>query len=221
MSSSSFPKRLSRFFFSGCFQISPVPSLVDLFSTPDPTPNFKSVKRHLLEYYSLLQSTHLTNSVLSSLPLPRTLDPNTQTPLPSRLLTLLILIRDSFFTLLRLPFFVFPLVMYMPVYFMGRLGARLVEDEEETQAQNKLVFGMLSMLLIYPAAFFFLWSLFLWTRVGALMAAATLWLFARYHDTMINGAVLFLLMTFYNALTRFSQPTTSSASKPYPPVPAN
>ncbi|KAJ7090944.1 hypothetical protein B0H15DRAFT_930373 [Mycena belliarum] len=162
-------------------------TLVDLFSTPAPTPNFKSVKRHLLEYYSLLQSTHLTNSVLSSLPLPRTLDPNTQTPLPSRLLTLLILVRDSCATLLRLPFFAFPLVIYMPVYFMGRLGARLVEDEEETQAQNKLVFGLLSMLLIYPTAFFFLWSLFLYTRVGALMAAATLWLFARYHDSMINA----------------------------------
>ncbi|KAJ7141153.1 glycerol-3-phosphate-acyltransferase [Mycena epipterygia] len=162
-------------------------TLVDLFSTPNPTPNFKSAKRHLLEYYSLLQSTHLTNSVLSSLPLPRTLDPNTQTPLPSRLLTLLILIRDSFSTLLRLPFFAFPLVVYMPVYFMGRFGARLVEDEEETQAQNKLVFGLLSMVLIYPVFFFFLWSMFLYTRVGALMAAGTLWLFARYHDTMINA----------------------------------
>ncbi|KAJ7028561.1 hypothetical protein C8F04DRAFT_62710 [Mycena alexandri] len=162
-------------------------TLVDLFSTPNPTPNFKFVKRCLLEYYSLLQSTHLTNSVLSNLPLPRTLDPNTQTPLPSRLRTLLILIRDTFSTLLRLPFFVFPLVMYMPVYFMGRLGAGLVEDEEETQAQNKLVFGLLSMLLVYPAAFFFLWAMFLYTRVGAVMAVATLWLFARYHDTMINA----------------------------------
>ncbi|KAJ6625367.1 glycerol-3-phosphate-acyltransferase [Mycena sp. CBHHK59/15] len=162
-------------------------TLVDLFSTPNPTPNFTSVKRHLLKYYSLLQSTHLTNSVLSRLPLPRTLDPNTQTPLPSRLLTLFILMRDSFATLLRLPFFLFPLFVHMPVYFMGRLGARLVEDEEETQAQNKLVFGMMSMLLVYPAVFFFLWSLFMHTRVGALMAGAMLWLFARYHNTMINA----------------------------------
>ncbi|KAJ6507374.1 hypothetical protein C8R47DRAFT_1037202 [Mycena vitilis] len=162
-------------------------TLVDLFSTPNATPNFKSAKRCLLEYYSLLQSTHLTNSVLSNLPLPRSLDPNTQTPLPSRLLTLLILLRDSISTLLRLPFFLFPLAMYMPVYFMSRLGARLVQDEEETQAQNKLVFGLLSMLLVYPPAFFFLWGLFMYTRVGAVVAAATLWLFARYHDTMINA----------------------------------
>nr|GAT57513.1 predicted protein [Mycena chlorophos] len=162
-------------------------TLVDLFSTEDPTPNFKSVKRRLLEYYSLLQSTNLTHSVLSNLPLPRTLDPNRPTPLPNRLLTLLILLRDTFLMLLRLPFFVFPLVMYLPVYYMGRVGARLVKDEEETQAQNKLVFGMISMFLTYPTAFFFLWSLFLYTRVGAVMAAATLWLFARYHDTMINA----------------------------------
>ncbi|KAJ7282606.1 hypothetical protein C8J57DRAFT_1295819 [Mycena rebaudengoi] len=162
-------------------------TLVDLFSTPNPTPNFKSVKRYLLEYYSLLQSTHLTNSVLSSLPLPRTLDPNTPTPLPSRLRTILILTRDSLASALRLPFFVFPLLLHMPVYFMGRLGARLVEDEEETQAQNKLVFGLLSMLLVYPAGFFFLWALFMYTRLGALMAAGTMWLFARYHDTMINA----------------------------------
>ncbi|KAJ7678666.1 glycerol-3-phosphate-acyltransferase [Mycena rosella] len=204
-------------------------TLVDLFSTPSPTYNFKSAKRHLLEYYSLLQSTHLTNSVLSSLPLPRTLDPGTQTPLPSRLLTLLILIRDSFSTLLRLPFFVFPLLMYMPVYFMGRLGARLAEDEEETQAQNKLVFGLLSMLLVYPTAFFFLWSLFLYTRVGALMAAATLWLFARYHDTMINAnyehakrllATWRVLMGVW-APKRWELSESEYLSKPATPAPAS
>ncbi|KAJ7049910.1 hypothetical protein C8F01DRAFT_1180895 [Mycena amicta] len=162
-------------------------TLVDLFSTSDPTPNFKSVKRRLLEYYSLLQSTRLTNSVLSNLPLPRTLDPNRPTPLPSRFLTLLIIIRDTISMLIRIPFIVFPLFMYAPVYYMGRLGARLVQDEEETQAQNKVLFGMLSTFLTYPLAFFFLWSFFLYTRVGAVMAVTTLWLFARYHDTIINA----------------------------------
>ncbi|CAK5265816.1 unnamed protein product [Mycena citricolor] len=162
-------------------------TLVDLFATPDATSNMQSVKRTLLEYYSLLQSTNLTNSVLSSLPLPRTLDPNTPTPLPGRIRTLLILVRETVTVLIQLPFFLFPLVVYMPVYFMGRLGAQMVEDEEETQAQNKLVFGMLSMVLIYPTAFFFLWAFFTYTRTGALIAAATLWLFAKYHDSMINA----------------------------------
>jgi glycerol-3-phosphate O-acyltransferase / dihydroxyacetone phosphate acyltransferase len=46
--------------------------LVDLFSTPDAAPNVPALRRSLPKYYSLLQSAQLTNSILSSLPLPRT-----------------------------------------------------------------------------------------------------------------------------------------------------
>ncbi|KAH9485367.1 Glycerol-3-phosphate O-acyltransferase 2 [Psilocybe cubensis] len=65
-----------------------------------------------------------------------------------------------------------------PVYIMGRIGAKLVENEEETQAQNKVAFGLLSSLLIYPAAFFFLWAMFWYTSLGALLAATLVYLFA-------------------------------------------
>ncbi|KAI5889222.1 uncharacterized protein SCHCODRAFT_02510249 [Schizophyllum commune H4-8] len=161
-------------------------TLVDLFATPNSTGNAVSVKRRLLEYYSLLQSTRLSNSVLSALPLPRTLDPKSSATLPSRLYTLAILLRDSLSSLARLPFFLFPLIVHAPVYVMGRLGARMVKDEEETQAQNKVAFGFLSLLLVYPTAFFFLWALFLYTRTGAILAFVTVALFARYHNQMIN-----------------------------------
>ncbi|KAF8973307.1 hypothetical protein BDZ97DRAFT_1780750 [Flammula alnicola] len=123
-------------------------TLVDLFSNSDITPNFKTVKRNLLGYYSLLQSSHLSNS---------------------------------------LPFFFIPLIVHIPVYIMGRIGARLVENEEETQAQNKVAFGLLSLLLIYPATFFFLWALFRYTPTGALLAAFLVYLFAVYHIRMIDG----------------------------------
>ena len=162
--------------------------MVDLFTTLDATPNFKSVKRNLLEYYSLLQTTQLSNSVLSALPLPRTLDPNHPTPLPGRLRTLVTLLGDSAASLARLPFFLFPLIVHAPIYIMGRLGARLVEHEEESQAQNKVVIGLLLSLMIYPLAFWLLWALFLYTRTGAVLAAATVWLFALYHNKLINGA---------------------------------
>ncbi|KAJ8583317.1 hypothetical protein M405DRAFT_799415 [Rhizopogon salebrosus TDB-379] len=161
-------------------------TLVDLFSTNDATPNFSTVRRHLLGYYSLLQSTNLTNSVLSSLPLPPTLSPSHPTPLPSRLLTLSILIRDTLAALIRLPFFLFPLLLHAPVYVMGRIGARLVEHEEETQAQNKAVFGLLSCMMIYPAAFWALWAMFWYTGTGALVAAFIVWAFAYYHTRLIN-----------------------------------
>ncbi|THU95516.1 hypothetical protein K435DRAFT_723613 [Dendrothele bispora CBS 962.96] len=161
-------------------------TLVDLFSTSYVTSNINSVRRTLLEYYSLLQSTNLTNSVLHALPLPRDLDPKIPATLPSRLLTLLIFIRDSTSSLVRLPFFFLPLLVHLPVYIMGRIGARLVEDEEETQAQNKVAFGLISMFMIYPASFFFLWALFWYSSIGALAAAVTVYLFAMYHNRMIN-----------------------------------
>ncbi|KAL0956984.1 hypothetical protein HGRIS_003085 [Hohenbuehelia grisea] len=162
-------------------------TLVDLFATPASKLNTTAVKRNLLEYYSLLQSTHLTNNELSGLPLPRSLDPKRPTPLPGRLRTLAFLISDTLRALVILPFFVFPLIVHTPVYVVGRLGARLVEDEEETQAQNKVIFGLLFLLLAYPSAFFFLWALFMYTPVGALLAASTVYLLIIYHNTMING----------------------------------
>jgi len=162
-------------------------TLVDLFSNSDVVPNFNNVRRHLLTYYSLLQSSHLTNSVLNSLPLPRSLDPNTPATTPGRIFTLLILIRDTVLALPGLPFFLLPLLIHAPVYFMGRMGARMVKDEEETQAQNKVAFGLLSSIVIYPASFLFLWAIFWYTPLGALFAAVIVYLFAVYHTTMIDG----------------------------------
>jgi glycerol-3-phosphate O-acyltransferase/dihydroxyacetone phosphate acyltransferase len=106
-------------------------------------------------------------------------------------------VRDSISSLARLPFFLFPLIVHIPVYVMGRLGAQLVEDEEETQAQNKVVIGLLLLLLIYPAAFFFLWALFLYTPTGALLAGLTVYLFAVYHNKMINGQLYLFQSTYY------------------------
>lgn len=161
--------------------------LVDLFSTPQATPNFQALRRSLLEYYSLLQSAQLTNSVLSSLPLPRTLDPHQPVALPSRLFTLLILIRDSLACLIRLPFFILPLTVHFPAYVMGQLGARLVINEEETQAQNKVLFGMFLLMLIYPTAFVVMWAFLWFTPSGAILSATLVWLFAVYHNKLISG----------------------------------
>lgn len=78
-------------------------------------------------------------------------------------------------------------MVHMPAYLASRWAAKLVEDEEETQAQNKIVLGLLSLVLIYPTAFFFLWALFLYTPLGAIVAATTVWLFAVYHVKIIDG----------------------------------
>ncbi|KAK7677512.1 hypothetical protein QCA50_019518 [Cerrena zonata] len=161
-------------------------TLVDLFCTPDLVPNLASIKHHLLTYYSLLQSTHMTNGVLSALPLPATLDPHRAVSLPSRLVTLFILVRDTLSSLIRLPFFLLPLAIHFPAYLFARYGAKLVEDEEETQAQNKIVFGLLFLLMIYPATFFFVWSFLRFTAVGAFVAVTFVFLFVMYHNKLIN-----------------------------------
>ena len=75
---------------------------------------------------------------------------------------------------------------------MGRFGAKLVEDEEETQAQNKVAFGLISLLLIYSASFFFLWALFWYTPTGALLSAFLVYLFTVYHIKMIDSEFIYL-----------------------------
>ena len=182
-----YPKRMFRY----CLRLpssETASRLVDLLSNPDLTPNAYNVKRRLLEYYSLLESARLTNSVLSSMPLPRTLDPNQPVPLPSRLYTLMILLRDTLALAVRLPFFLFPVIVHLPVYILSRLAAQLAEDEVETQAQNKVAIGLvLLVLFIYPTAFFLLWAFMMYTPLGALISAGLVWLLAVYHNTLILG----------------------------------
>ena len=177
----------SSLLFASCAFLTAPVRLVDLFCTPDLVPNFTAIKRHLLTYYSLLQSTHLTNAVLASLPLPDTLDPHRPIPLPSRLFTLSLLVRDTLALLIGLPFFIGPLLIHVPAYVFARVGARLAEDEEETQAQNKVVFGLLLLLLIYPMTFFFFWAFLRYTPLGALTSLALVVLIHSYHTKLISG----------------------------------
>lgn len=175
--------------FSFQIALKPFTSLVDLFSTPDATPNISHVRRCLVEYYSLLSASHLTNGALSDLPLPRKLDPRSTVPLGSRLLMLAVLLRDSLAVLVRLPFFLFPLLVHAPAYAVSKWAEGLAEDEEETRAQMKIVTGLLLLFMIYSSAFFFVWALLWYTPIGALFAAATVWLLAVYHTRLIDGKV--------------------------------
>ncbi|KAF7790728.1 hypothetical protein EIP86_001684 [Pleurotus ostreatoroseus] len=161
-------------------------TLVDLFSTPELVPKINQIRRNLLTYYSLLQSSHLTNSSLSSLPLPLALDPHRHATLPSRLRTLSWLVAETLAMLVRLPFFVIPLLVHAPAYAVGYWGASLVEDEEETQAQNKVVFGLLLLMMVYGSMGVFVWAVLGYAPVGALLATAFVTLFARYHNSLIN-----------------------------------
>ena len=70
---------------------------------------------------------------------------------------------------------------------MGRVAANLSENEEESQAQNKVVIGLLLLMMIYPAAFWMVWAVLSFTSYGALVAGLTVWAFAYYHTRLVNG----------------------------------
>ena len=171
-------------------------SLVDLFSTSDPTPTFNSAKRKLLTYYSLLEESHLSNSALSTLPLPADLDPRRPVPVPSRLRTLAVLIGQTLAVSTRLPFFILPLIIHLPAYYVARRGAKMVEDEEETQAQNKVVFGLMLAFLIYATLGIIVWASLSYTALGALAGLGLIYGVAWYHNSLIDGELAFVFQTF-------------------------
>jgi glycerol-3-phosphate O-acyltransferase/dihydroxyacetone phosphate acyltransferase len=168
--------------------------LVDLFSTPwDSDPAFISLKRALITYHSLLKSSSLTNGALASLPLPRTKRvPNSKNalPIPGRLATIFPLLRETFSVLIRLPLFLVPLLVHLPIYYVTRwVGDRSALDEE-SMAQNKLVVGLLSFLAIYSFWFWIIFALFRSTPIGAVVAAITIWGIEFYHGRLIDDNYL-------------------------------
>lgn len=160
-------------------------TIVDIFTTPALTPSYGALKKALLTYYSLLQSTNLTNRTLSRLPLPDTLNPSQSTSLPSRLSTLFLLFGDTLGLIIRIPFFFIPLLVHAPALIAARHGANIA-SEELTEAQNKLVFGFMLLSCIYPSVFFLLWAFFSMTLVGAAVALATTYAFVMYYHKTVD-----------------------------------
>jgi glycerol-3-phosphate O-acyltransferase/dihydroxyacetone phosphate acyltransferase len=141
------------------------------------------------------------------------LDPTKRTPLALRVRTLLALLRETFACAIRLPFFLFPFLVHFPVYVLGRLGASLVVDEEETFAQMKVVLGLLAMLMVYPAMFLFLWALLLFSPIGAIVAGGVLYLFAVYHNRLVNRAYI-ICHPFFKLIILLLQTTTCGRFAP-------
>ncbi|WRT70150.1 uncharacterized protein IL334_007144 [Kwoniella shivajii] len=168
-------------------------TLVDLFTTPNE--NIQSLKPLLATYHRLLTSSRLSNSVLSDISLSSTLDPSLPIPLPNRFSTLFIFIKDTLSCLLRLPFFLVPMLIHLPLYVVGQLGATLAEDELETQAQMKVFVGIVFSLIYYPTIFFVLRGFLDGFALGVAVAGLTIWGLGRYHSALIDEN--------YDAMKRF------------------
>ncbi|CCA73592.1 related to glycerol-3-phosphate-acyltransferase-Laccaria bicolor [Serendipita indica DSM 11827] len=159
-------------------------TLVDLFATPwDADPSFVALKKALITYHSLLKSTHLTNGALSTLPLSKRRSTDS---VPSRMSTIGPLLRESVAVGIRLPLFLVPMLVHLPIYWVTRwVGEKSAEDEEAV-AQSKAVVGLILCLTIYSVWFWIISALFWATGLGFVIAALTVWAMASYHSKLID-----------------------------------
>ena len=169
---------------------------MDLFASADTDPQLGSLRALLLEYRTCLRATNLSHYTLAGVPLPDTLDPSIPHPLPNRFRVVFSLFIDTCASLIRLPFFILPLLVHLPIYLISKYSLRF-SDLEEDAAQNKIVLGLILAVLTYPILFITAWFLLFTTPVGGVLAAGFVWLFAVYHNTLIddNCASSFLYRT--------------------------
>ncbi|GHJ85685.1 hypothetical protein NliqN6_2087 [Naganishia liquefaciens] len=162
-------------------------TLVDMFSPPTTSKQLQELKDLLNKYNNLLVTAKLSNTELSDLPLPESLNPSRSTPLPTKFATIWLLIKDTISCMVRLPFFLVPMVVHLPIYVMARMGANIAKEELETQAQMKVAFGLLFSFAVYPVIFFALWVLLGFTALGGLVAAALVYGFNMSHQSLVDA----------------------------------
>lgn len=158
-----------------------------MFSPPTTSKQLQELKDLLNNYNRLLVTAKLTNNELSDLPLPESLEPSRSTPLPTKFATIWLLLKDTISCGVRLPFFVVPMIVHLPIYVMARMGASIAKEELETQAQMKVAFGLLFSFAVYPVIFFALWVLLGFTVFGGLIAAALVYGFNMSHKSLVDA----------------------------------
>lgn len=151
-------------------------SLVDIFS------DLPSKDESLTDLITLLNQykTGLDATGLSSLDIAR-YNPNHL----SRRSTMLNLFRETFGLLIRLPFFLPVLIFHWPAYVVGRYAVRGTIYEENF-AQNKIMFNLLLLLIMYTVLFFATWIAFFLNPLGVFIAFGFTLIFAVYHVSQID-----------------------------------
>ncbi|GAA5877846.1 hypothetical protein JCM3774_000194 [Rhodotorula dairenensis] len=163
-------------------------TLVDLFASVNPSASLRRLRRLLTTYRDALNHLGVSHLSLSSLPLPDTLDPSVPHRLPTRMRVFASVVLSSFACLIRLPFFLLPLVVHLPVYLFARYASSGALEED--QAQNKVAIGLVLALVTY-AAFFAVACGLLWTSIpwgGAILVAIIGTIaFVAYHNRLVDA----------------------------------
>lgn len=144
----------------------------------------------LTTYRDALKHLGVSHLSLSSLPLPETLDPSVPHRLPTRMRVFASIVLSTFACLIRLPFFLLPLLVHLPVYLFARYASSGALEED--QAQNKVAIGLVLALVTY-AAFFAVACVLLWTSIpwgGAILVAIVGTIaFVAYHNRLVDANV--------------------------------
>lgn len=159
--------------------------LVDLFAVADTDPRLLTLRDLLLAYRAALLQTHLSHFGLSGVSLPDSLDPSVPFPMPGRIRVLGHLLKSSLASFVRLPFFLLPLLVHLPIYVVGAYSVYLAELEED-RAQIKIALGLVLAIGTYVALFSLACVGLVWVPLGFVAAAVFVVCFWLYHQRLID-----------------------------------
>ncbi|GAA97148.1 uncharacterized protein L969DRAFT_43947 [Mixia osmundae IAM 14324] len=162
-------------------------ALIDFLSAPKAAAKTSELKQILVDYDAALKKAGLSHNQLADYGLPSSLDPTRPIDTPTRVAALTQLVGSTLASLVRLPFFIPPLIFHLPVYTAGKLTLKYINSkEEESFAQNKVLICMIMLLVSYPVLFLLIWSIWLPSKVGAVLSFGLVWAFAHFHVAMID-----------------------------------
>ncbi|KAK0488172.1 hypothetical protein EDD18DRAFT_1359859 [Armillaria luteobubalina] len=111
-------------------------TLVDLLSSDMPS-NIQNTKRILVEYFIMLRLTNLTDSIISSLPVPRSLDPDVPGSPIHRILALLALSTSTILSLIHVPPYCLSLVIRPSSFILTAVGSWLIRKPVPDQLRRR------------------------------------------------------------------------------------
>lgn len=139
----------------------------------------------LLAYRGALLQTHLSHFGLSGVSLPDSLDPSVPFPMPGRVKVAGHLLKSTLASSVRLPLFVLPLLVHLPIYVVGAFSVRMAELEED-RAQVKIALGLVLAMGTYVALFSLACVGLALVPLGFVLAAIAVLCFWLYHQRLID-----------------------------------
>ncbi|CAG8690039.1 19704_t:CDS:2 [Cetraspora pellucida] len=150
-------------------------SLINFFANTT-SEEVTTLKNLLNQYKTSLDAFHLTNNDISRYE-------KHNLTLPWALYSFLC---ELFKFSIQLPFFLPGLCFHWPIYVLGKVSVKF-EKYEESRAQNKIMLGLVWLIMAYTALFVFIWSMWFFTPIGLMFSFGSVVIFAWYHVALVDS----------------------------------